>query len=294
MTWNIVLIVAALFGPDAVAAESAMSSLVINSDAKQLMRRNHAEAPKPDAKKKTVSLNLYYETKCPDCIEFINQTLAAMWKNKDLRPHLNITMNPYGNAMSLPIDKVSEGYKFWHPETTTKDWKYVHICQHGSDECLGNLIQACAISHVKHEQFMELVFCMAAKPNWSIEKSSYDCMGQNKIDQKKVKECVNSPAGNELFAKFGEMTQEVQGRQGTPWVMINGKNLQKVDELTKTVCTQLGDDGPASCDPFKSKKADSNPTNKDEDDGDFTVLPVISKKILKDHVEFPLLSPEHI
>jgi len=227
---------------------------------------------------KSVNINLYYETRCPDCVMFINQTLRPLWNNKEIRPHLNITMNPYGNAMSIPVSKVSEGYKFWHPNTTSNGWAFVHICQHGTDECLGNLIQACAISMSTSEQFMEMVFCMADKPDWSIEKSSYECMNQTKIDQKAVKECVNTPQGNKMFADLGRLTQAVPGRQGTPWVLIEGTNLANTTDLMRSVCGHVGN-GPSSCAPFKNAApATPTPVAHHAASDDFTVLPVLEKK----------------
>lgn len=271
-------LVASRFGTDAMTlvAKEENKEVVVGADAKQQMMRNVNLKAKQDPAAKAVTINLYYETRCPDCVEFINQTLRPLWNNKDIRPHLNITMNPYGNAMSIPVAKVSEGYKFWHPNTTSEGWEFVHICQHGTDECLGNLIQACAISMAKKEQFMEMVFCMADKPDWSIEKASYDCMNQTKIDQNAVKECVNTPQGNKMFADLGRLTQAVPGRQGTPWVLIEGQNLANTTDLMRSVCGHVGN-SPSSCAPFKGAAAPA-PAEQKIEDGDFTVLPVLQKK----------------
>lgn len=223
---------------------------------------------------KVVNVHLFYETKCPDCIEFINGTLAPMWRNKEMKGFLNITMNPYGNAMSLPVANVSTGYKWWHPVTSQGEWSYVHLCQHGVDECLGNLIQTCAISLTNQENYMEFVFCMAEKPNWSIEKSSYECMTQHNIDHDQVKDCVESPQGNKLFADYGKITGAVQGRQGTPWVLINGKSLDNPAELEKTVCTHVmvqDPSGPETCLPYL-KAAASKDSGAPAPSDDFTVL----------------------
>lgn len=277
------LYAAALFTADAVVTKADDAVVEVRADAKQIMRNVNmkpaaAAAPAPA---KTVVINLYYETRCPDCVEFINQTLAPMWRNKELRPHLNITLNPYGNAMSVPLKSVSPGYKFWHENTTGKGFEYVHICQHGADECLGNLIQACAISLVEQSKHMEMVLCMAAVPNWSIEKSSYECMTKAKIDQKLVKECVNSPQGNRLLADLGKQTQAVPGRKGTPWVMINGANLANTTELMRTICGHVGD-GASSCAMFRTKDVAKAPTAiHHAGGGDFTVLPQLQKNLVQ-------------
>jgi len=274
-------------------AATLKDEVVVGADARQMMRNvNHQKNATPASPAKTITINLYYETKCPDCIEFINGTLEPLWRNKDIRPHLNITMNPYGNAMSIPLKSVSEGYKFWHPDSTKDGFEYVHICQHGTDECLGNLIQACAISMVEKEKYMELVFCMAQKPDWSIEKASYECMDKFDIDHDHVKACVGSPQGNKMFADLGNQTGSVPGRQGTPWVMINGANLGNTTDLLRGVCTAIGDSGPKSCDPFKTAPAASDKPAQEGGDGDFTVL--VKKKVQKKEKALVALSPNHI
>ena len=103
-------LVASRFGADAMTlvAKEENKKVAVGADALQQVMRN---VNHEDPIAKAVAINLYYETRCPDCVEFINQTLRPLWNNKDIRPHLNITMNPYGNAMSIPVAKVSEGYK---------------------------------------------------------------------------------------------------------------------------------------------------------------------------------------
>jgi len=281
----------------ALTTKEDAAEVVVGADAKQIMRnakKGDATAKEDTAPTKLVSINLYYETRCPDCIEFINNTLAPMWANKDIRPHLNITVNPYGNAMSIPMANVSAGYKFWHAETTGTGFDYVHVCQHGSDECLGNLIQACAISMVEKEKYMDMVFCMAAKPDWSIEKASYECMVSAGVPHDQVKECATSARGNKLYADLGRKTDAVPGRQGTPWIMIDGINLQNVTDLMRTVCTGIGDAGPTSCSPFNAAPAaPAAPAKNDRPsqeggDGDFTVLAASKKRQLAQ------LSSKHI
>jgi len=281
----------------ALTTKEDAAEVVVGADAKQIMRnakKGDATAKKDTAPTKLVSINLYYETRCPDCIEFINNTLAPMWANKDIRPHLNITVNPYGNAMSIPMANVSAGYKFWHAETTGTGFDYVHVCQHGSDECLGNLIQACAISMVEKEKYMDMVFCMAAKPDWSIEKASYECMVSAGVPHDQVKECATSARGNKLYADLGRKTDAVPGRQGTPWIMIDGINLQNVTDLMRTVCTGIGDAGPTSCSSFQAAPAATEAPAKDDrpsqegGDGDFTVLAASKKR------ELAQLSSKHI
>jgi hypothetical protein len=233
-----------------------------NADDDKDSNANHAAA-KQQGKLK---VELYYESRCPDCVLFINNSLAPIWQNKDLNPHIELTMNPYGNAMTVPISQISEGYFFWHPERKT-GWDYVHICQHGGEECFANTIQACAISKLPQEKHMELILCMESLPEWGIEKASYECMEKLSVDKNKIRSCANGPEGNKILAELGKKTQQVPGRTGTPWLMVNGQHLENPTNLLKTVCAHVGPESSTSCKPFATEKG-AKKSKKEEDDGD--------------------------
>jgi interferon gamma-inducible protein 30 len=70
-----------------------------------------------------VNFTLYYETLCPDCRQFIKTELYRAYNS--VLDIVNITLVPYGNA-----------HETYQPATQD----YAFVCQHGADECLGNLI----------------------------------------------------------------------------------------------------------------------------------------------------------
>merc|ERR1719424_1983418 len=125
--------------------------------------------------------------------------------------------------MTIPKAQISDGYKFWHPDTTGAGWDDVQVCQHGSDECLGNMVQLCAKDLGDNDKYMELVFCMSATTikGYSVEKSSYECMEKAQIDTAMVKACAQGPTGNRLMTAAGIQTAALKDRLGTPRVMIN-------------------------------------------------------------------------
>lgn len=70
-----------------------------------------------------VNFTLYYETLCPDCRQFVS---TEVWRAfQSIASIVNFTFVPYGNAREV-----------YRPETQL----YQFYCQHGSDECYGNLI----------------------------------------------------------------------------------------------------------------------------------------------------------
>ncbi len=83
-----------------------------------------------------VNFSLYYETLCPYCRQFIVSQVSKAYET--ILDIVNITIVPYGNA-----------HETYEPSTQL----YEYVCQHGADECVGNLI------HVKSPTiFSELNF----------------------------------------------------------------------------------------------------------------------------------------
>ena len=70
-----------------------------------------------------VNFTLYYETLCPDCREFMKTQLHKAYGS--ILDIMNISLVPYGNAQET-YDSSTQLYQF--------------DCQHGAQECLGNLI----------------------------------------------------------------------------------------------------------------------------------------------------------
>ena len=66
---------------------------------------------------------LYYETLCPDCRQFMTTELYKAYQS--VLDIMGITIVPYGNADET-YDSTNQTYLF--------------VCQHGPEECLGNLI----------------------------------------------------------------------------------------------------------------------------------------------------------
>lgn len=268
-------------GPDHKKAEEKASPAPAKAES--------SSTPPAEKSATKVNLDVYYETRCPGCLLFINQTLEKLWRHPGVKDFVNITMYTYGNGMTIPIEDISPGYKFWHPDTTGKGWNNVQICQHGSDECLGNLVQVCTKDTSSHEKYMELIFCMAATTiqGFGEEKSTYECMQKNGIDTKKVKECVMSPHGNDLITETGKATHLLKGRLGTPWIMINGKSANSNEKilmnstlLLQTVCSEV-DDKAGPCKPFAAHHAAPAPAKSEQpqDTGDdFQVLPAWADK----------------
>merc|ERR1719198_2444080 len=110
---------------------------------------------------------------------------------------------------------------------------------------------------------MELVFCMTGSTidGAGVEKASYECMNKAGIDKDKVRDCVTSPKGEQLMTSTGAETHKLQGRKGTPWVMVGGRHVHDAVLLNSTLLLQsvcsIAKNVPAPCSGFKDMPAPS-------------------------------------
>eukprot|EP00413_Alexandrium_margalefii_P010022 CAMPEP_0204531502 /NCGR_PEP_ID=MMETSP0661-20131031/11202_1 /ASSEMBLY_ACC=CAM_ASM_000606 /TAXON_ID=109239 /ORGANISM="Alexandrium margalefi, Strain AMGDE01CS-322" /LENGTH=244 /DNA_ID=CAMNT_0051537661 /DNA_START=68 /DNA_END=799 /DNA_ORIENTATION=+ len=219
-----------------------------------------ASAPRQHGGKVTVEL--FYETMCPYCHQFINDTLLPLWSDPVIRPLMDLRMLPAGNVQVLPTARVSEGYRFWHPEVA-KD-EHIYRCQHGESECIGNMVHSCAIKLLKGpEEYMPLIFCMAARTAHMPEKSSFECMEELGIEPERIRDCVVAPtADQEMFAITQADARLKVPRKYVPWVMVNGEHIEVENgqaDVRRAICSTLGGSAPDGCMPPAPALAPATP-----------------------------------
>ena len=74
----------------------------------------------------SVQLQAYYESMCPYSMQWFREQLYPTWA--ELKEYMVVDFTPFGNAN---FTAVGNGWCF--------------MCQHGPDECIGNLYQSCYI-----------------------------------------------------------------------------------------------------------------------------------------------------
>eukprot|EP00747_Dinoflagellata_sp_TGD_P117531 gnl/TRDRNA2_/TRDRNA2_172624_c0_seq1.p1 gnl/TRDRNA2_/TRDRNA2_172624_c0~~gnl/TRDRNA2_/TRDRNA2_172624_c0_seq1.p1 ORF type:complete len:683 (+),score=131.40 gnl/TRDRNA2_/TRDRNA2_172624_c0_seq1:289-2049(+) len=187
-------------------------------------------------------LAVYYESQCPYSMMALKD-LDAIWST-DFRHYINLSMYPFGNAQAIPLAQVSDGYKYWHPETKRSNMSSVFICQHGEPECLGNLIHACAMETTNHNPDMYVPYfaCMAGMAKNSVEQASYDCSEPNGIDIEAIKNCTESVEANQKMQAIAEASTNVTlQRKYVPWITLNGVHAVSAENgfLRKLLCTAV-------------------------------------------------------
>lgn len=187
-----------------------------------------------------VPIDVYYESQCPDSLKFLNNTLRQVWESKELNDVIDVRLFPFGNAQLLSEERVHEGYRFFHPDAQYP----LIVCEHGEVECLGNVLQACAIEQLFYaEQYVPFVLCMAEYgSDAGVELPSYICGKQHNVDMYALRECSESEDGHEMMVRSGIMSLPPHvNRTSTPWVVVNGTHSEEAEagDLVGPVCRAL-------------------------------------------------------
>lgn len=188
-----------------------------------------------------VDFTLYYEVLCPDCRQFVSQQLGrAAHLVHDI---MNLTLVPYGNA--------KESFN-----SNTNLWEFT--CQHGADECWGNLLHTCVLHYYpKPEGHFPFIYCMeSAKSNVNedIHDVAAKCAKQVNLSIDEPLKCVDSKLGNDLQHELALQTGSLSpAHKYVPWVTVNGVHTEDIqnqaqDDLVKLICdTYKGSNKPIAC-----------------------------------------------
>jgi len=175
-----------------------------------------------------VVLDIYYESLCPDSIDFITKQLYPTRKKLD--KYIIPRFNPFGKA-----NFTANEYGGWD-----------FVCQHGSKECKGNLYQACFLTFYDEgglEKEVDVVNCIMS--NDHPDTATLHCMdsfGLSPPKQETVDKCANSVLGQNILHRIGLETKNLKpSLTFIPWIVINGKHtdeMQKgsIDNLEEYLC----------------------------------------------------------
>eukprot|EP00747_Dinoflagellata_sp_TGD_P211432 gnl/TRDRNA2_/TRDRNA2_84673_c0_seq1.p1 gnl/TRDRNA2_/TRDRNA2_84673_c0~~gnl/TRDRNA2_/TRDRNA2_84673_c0_seq1.p1 ORF type:complete len:554 (-),score=101.92 gnl/TRDRNA2_/TRDRNA2_84673_c0_seq1:86-1747(-) len=231
------LVAAVIFNACAMCSASISNeNLRALIDSKNTSQQNTSEQNTEPFER--LHFEVFYETKCPYSQQIIQDIDRLM---NSMGEYLNFSLYPFGNAQAIKMDKVSDGYKYWHPEVNNSNYSHVFMCQHGEMECLGNMIHACALDILNSSaESISFFACMARNSAVSIEKASLDCAQELSIDLVPIRDCAYSADGNHKMAKIADKTESAW-IQYTPWVSMNTAHAVSAENgyIQRIVCTAL-------------------------------------------------------
>ncbi|CAG5132987.1 unnamed protein product [Candidula unifasciata] len=181
-----------------------------------------------------VDFTLYYESLCPDCKQFIPRILYPTYLK--LASITNLTLVPYGNARERQVGS---------------RWEFT--CQHGQEECLGNIIATCTIAIVKNiDVYFPFLNCMEAT-NQQPRTAAEQCATQFKVPLNEILNCTTSDYGNQLEHQMALKTDALVPRHKyVPWVTLNGVHTEAIQyeaqyNLKKLLCDAYQGVKPPAC-----------------------------------------------
>ncbi|NXU85760.1 GILT reductase, partial [Xiphorhynchus elegans] len=202
--------------------------------------------PRPAAA--PVQLSLYYESLCPACRQFLVLELFPTWL---LLPSevLNITLVPYGNAQERNV---------------SGKWNFQ--CQHGPEECLGNMIEACLMHEAKNfSTYFPIIFCLESGSSVTKNLDAVRCLQvyAPELDRGRISACVQGDVGLALMHQNAQLTEALDPpHQYVPWIVINGKHTDDLQaqaqaSLLGLVCRLYQGEKPEACGGSKAPRTPS-------------------------------------
>ncbi|GFN89146.1 leucine rich repeat protein [Plakobranchus ocellatus] len=181
-----------------------------------------------------VNLTLYFESLCGACQEFIVHQVVPTWSKLEASGILQVHLIPFGNAKET---KVGE--------------KYTFECQHGPDECQGNIVETCTIHYFpKEKDHIVFIGCFEQKYDESHDWQATleTCAKAANFSQAKVAEisqCVSGDLGNTLEHAMAARTGP---HQWVPWILLDGVlNMDAETRLLELVCDAYKGAKPTVC-----------------------------------------------
>ncbi|XP_075731467.1 gamma-interferon-inducible lysosomal thiol reductase isoform X3 [Rhipicephalus microplus] len=187
---------------------------------------------------KTARIQLYYESLCPYSVAFITEQLWPTYVRVGYL--MDVQLVPFGNAFKEQQQEKpnsSRAERFAVGRRQEPDYKY--SCQHGPDECFGNVVQSCA-AHIFNDTILSLAFvtCMslAERPH----EAGRECARGIARNWNAIQRCANGGKGRVLQDEMGERTWNLDPpHHYVPWIVINGVHNDEQQAMAQTDLLQV-------------------------------------------------------
>ncbi|KAM6948775.1 LOW QUALITY PROTEIN: gamma-interferon-inducible lysosomal thiol reductase [Aplochiton taeniatus] len=198
---------------------SSVDSAIECGVLKQCLEANATRPRQGDS----VQVELYFESLCPGCRAFLTQQLFPTFAM--LLEIMTVTLVPFGNANEKFDGK-----------------NYIFTCQHGEQECLGNMIETCVLNMTGSAAF-PIIYCMESSTD--VIKAAQKCVD--------IMSCCEGDKGNKLMHENAVKTNSLKPSHNyVPWVTINGEHTDALQDkamskLFNLVCSLFKGEKPEAC-----------------------------------------------
>jgi interferon gamma-inducible protein 30 len=174
------------------------------------------------------NVDVYFESLCPGCRFFITNTFSTFHQNPGRHMLANVTFYPYGNA-----------------NETWDGSKWVFTCQHGNNECFGNIVDTCARSKMDKETFHTFLICLEGyldTVGYDFNKATFHCIS----DHATANTILNCAAGDEGNRLEHEVAVSTPVHTHVPWIVFNGVHDPQTEnsilqDMVSFLCNYMAD-----------------------------------------------------
>jgi interferon gamma-inducible protein 30 len=134
-----------------------------------------------------VQIDVYAESLCPDCREYVTGQLEIAFNTANLSEIADINVWPYGNAHE---SQISSTYSF--------------TCQHGAEECAGNLMETCALYKLNNHDYLNFFICLESQisDSGTFAVAGPICAQKVNIDFSEIQSCISRYSFRNIFLNF--------------------------------------------------------------------------------------------
>ena len=161
-------------------------------------------------------IDVLMESLCPDCMGFISGSFTPFFNAANNTQLANVIFHPYGNA---------------HQSLNGTQWTFT--CQHGSNECFGNLIETCVVKNFPQSISHPFIICLEKYIHSfasDFTKATNYCLNDKTLSDY-VWNCTNSDNGNRLQHEVADFTDNVNPpHKYVPWILVDGKHDPVVED----------------------------------------------------------------
>ncbi|KNC86668.1 hypothetical protein SARC_01205 [Sphaeroforma arctica JP610] len=199
-----------------------------------------------DVEPKKVKVELYMESMCPFCSTFLQGALTKAWEDPIIRDIMEINVIPYGNAHEIPNPTAADDYGYQ--------------CQHGPNECRGNLQMACAKHVLKDsEKWFPYIRCLEIDNPRDPASAASECENILMLPDEEIvaiSHCVTSDLGKKLIHENAVKTMSLKPpHKYVPWIVVNDKHTDELQAAAQSDLIAL------VCELYTGKRPTACPTN---------------------------------
>merc|ERR1712012_1523397 len=185
-----------------------------------------------------ITIELYYESFCPGCRAFVTGMLYPAFEKLKDTGIMKVMLYPYGNAH----------------EKQKPDGSWDFECQHGSKECVGNLLEVCVMAHMDwdFQGYLPVISCMEGADN-PVTATKGCLSALSTVSYSAVKACAWGAEGNALMHVMANRTESLSPAHNyVPWIVEDGVHTDQVEkkamaDLAGLVCELYKGTKPVLC-----------------------------------------------